>query len=164
MTSSRADWPAYSIWLIYDEDLQETSRCQSADQTCNWCLTRPQLFILSHIIHSLGSHNYNIIRQFKSQFINSTLHNTQRKALLQHLMSISLCQMDHVWYIHLKETVVAASECSIEELRPRQSPVPAYLLTTSTSAPKSSIRRFVITEKAPTTVSQREIGSATQLS
>ena len=48
-------------------------------------------------------------------------------------MSISLCQMDHVWYIHLKETVVAASECSIEELRPRQSPVPAYLLTTSLS-------------------------------
>ena len=71
----------------------------------------------SHIIHSIGSHNYNIIRQFKSQFINYTLDNTQRKAQLQHLISISLCQMDHVWYIHLKETVVAASECSIEELR-----------------------------------------------
>ena len=120
---------------MYGEDLQETSRCQSADQTCNWCLTRPRLFILSHIIHSIGSHNYNIIRQFKSQFINYTLDNTQRKAQLQHLISISLCQMDHVWYIHLKETVVAASECSIEELRlrPRQSPVPAYLLTTSLS-------------------------------
>ena len=114
-------WSIYQIKVkvktVYGEDLQETSRCQSADQTCNWCLTRPRLFILSYIIHSIGSHNYNIIRQFKSQFINSILHNTQRKALLQHLMSISLCQMDHVWYIHLKETVVAASECSIEELR-----------------------------------------------
>ena len=87
-------------------------------------LTRPVIDVwrgldssYSHIIHSIGSHNYNIIRQFKSQFINYTLENTQRKAQLQHFTSISLCQMDHVWYIHLKETVVAASECSIEELR-----------------------------------------------
>ena len=82
-------WSIYHIKVkmktVYGEDLQETSRCQSADQTCNWCLTRPRLFILSHIIHSLGSHNYNIIRQFKSQFINYTLHNAQRMALLQHL-------------------------------------------------------------------------------
>ena len=35
--------------------------------------------------------------------------------------------------------------------------------TIASSASKSSIRRFVITEKAPT-VSQREIGSVTQLS
>ena len=112
-------------------------------------LTRPVIDVwrgldssYSHIIHSIGSHNYNIIRQFKSQFINSTLQTTQRKALLQHLMSISLCQMDHVWYIHLKETVVAASECSIEELRvlrPRQSPVPAYLLTTSLSLQAAAV-------------------------
>ena len=38
------------------------------------------------------------------------------------------------------------------------------LISTIDSASKSSIRRFVITEKAPTTVSQREIGSATQRS
>ena len=99
-------------------------------------LTRPVIDVwrgldssYSHIIHSIGSHNYNIIRQFKSQFINYTLDNTQRKAVLQHLMSISLCQMDHVWYIHLKETVLAASECSIEELRVETSPEPGPCLS-----------------------------------
>ena len=53
-----------------------------------------------------------------------------------HCYSISLCQIEHV---HLKETVVAASECSIEELRPRQSPVPAYLLTTSLSLQAAAV-------------------------